>query len=110
MVEVTVVLVVFGVLGIAILRTVQTGHTAKRQFDIHSTAENLVRNQLESVFDHSYKEPGQAYPSIAAPDGYSVTAEALLYDQFSNDVEVVRITVFHHGQPVKVFETLRANR
>ena len=109
LVDTTVVLAVFGLLGTAVLGGVQTSYTAKRQFDIQSSAENLVRNQIESVFEQTYNPPGQTYLPTAAPTGYSVTAEAQVYDVTSNNIEVVQITVFHHGQQVKVFETIRAN-
>ncbi len=108
--ETTIVLAVFGMLGTAVLGAVQTSYTSKRQFDAQSTAENLIRNQLESVFEQTYKVPGETYLATTPPDGYSVEAEALVYDETSDDIEVVRITVYHDGQLVKQFETVRSNR
>ena len=108
--ETIIVLAVLGLLGTALLSGVQTSYLAKRQFDDHSMAENLIRNQLEYVFEQPYKPPGDTYLLITTPDGYSVTVDALLYDETSTDVEVVRVTVYHNAQLVKAFETLRSNR
>jgi len=109
LVETVLVLGVFGILGTAVLSGVQTSYTSKRQFDSQSTAENIVRNQMEYVFEQPYVPPPGTYLTITPPDGYSVTAEALDYNGDPN-VETVRVTVYHQGQPVKLFETLRANR
>ena len=109
LVETVLVLAVFGVLGTAVLSGVQTSYTTKRQFDSQSTAENIVRNQMEYVFEQPYAPPPGTYLTITPPDGYSVTAEAVDYNGDPN-VETVRVTVYHQGQPVKLFETLRANR
>lgn len=108
--ETVLALGLFGVLGVAVLGGVQTSHIGKRQFEVQSTAENIVRNQLESVFEQNYKPPGETYDAVTAQSGYSVDADSLTYDAVSTDVSIVRITVYYDGQPVKVFETVRTNR
>ena len=49
--EAVVALAVFGVLGTTVLGAVQTSFIGKRLFDQQSTVENLIRNQMESVFE-----------------------------------------------------------
>ncbi len=110
LIETVVALAVFGVLGVAVLGAVQTSHITKRDFDIYSTTENLIRNQLEFVLEQPYKDPGQTYLSIVPPDGYSITAESLTYDVTSTDISTVRVTVYQDGQAVKVFDTIRTKR
>lgn len=110
LVEAVVVLSVFSVLGLAVMRGVQTSYIGKRGFDIQSTAENLIRNQMESVFSEAYTPPGNSYTSVTAPSNFSVSADAVTYDIGSTNIETVRVTVSHLGQPVKVTETLRSNR
>ena len=101
---------VLGLLGAAVLGAVQTSYVAKRQFDSQSTVENLIRNQVEYVFDQAYLPPGNSYLTIIPPDSYSLTAEALVFDESSVDIEIVQISLFHHGQPARVFDTIRTNR
>ncbi len=113
MLEIVVTLTVFGVLGTAVLGAVHTSFIGKRLFDQQSVAENLIRNQLESVLEQTYKapdDPDPTYLAIAPPDGYTVTAQSLTYDVANTDISTVRITVYQDGQPVKTFETQRANR
>jgi len=108
--EVVVSLAVFGILGAAVLSAVQTSYISKNHFSSDSTAENLVRNQLEYTMDDDYYAPPYSYTTVSAPSGYSVTAEALTYDATSTEIETVRITVYQDGQAIKVFETVRTNR
>ena len=111
--ELLIVVTVFSVLGTAVLGAVQTSHIARGQFASQSTAENLIRTQLESVLEQAYKAPDDPDPTyllVTPPAGYSVTAESLTYDVTSADISTVRISVYQDGQLVKVFETLRGNR
>ena len=110
--ETVVTLSVFGILGIAVLATVQTSYIGKRQFDEQSTAENLIRNQIEYVFEQDYKAPSSGdYVSVTGiPTGFTVTAEPVTYDGSDPNIEIVRVTVYHEGQSVKVFEIIRADR
>lgn len=110
LVEVTVAVVVLGSLGTALMAGVQTGHIAKRNFETQSLAENIIRNQMEHVFEQAYVSPPATYLTINPPADYTVTAEALVYDASSSKIELVRVTVFKSGQQVKAVETLRANR
>ena len=115
LVEVVLTFTVFGVVGVAVLGAVQTSHTTKRQFDRESTAENMIRNQLEYVFEQPYQNPldssivpGVPYLGITPPSGYSVTTQALVRDATSDKIEKLVVTVYYDGQLVKTFETVRA--
>ena len=110
LVEVVVALTVFGLLGSAVLGSVQTSHIGKRQYEEHAQAENIIRRQLDYVWEQAYKVPGQSYLSITPPASYSVTADSLTWDSGTTDVSTVQVTVDHDGQQVRLFETLRSNR
>lgn len=110
--EVVVAMSVFGVLGAAVLSAVQTASITKRSFELDSQAENIIRNQLDSVFEDPYKAPDAADPTyspITPPPGYTVTAESITYAATSTDISTVRITVIRDGQTVQTYETLRTN-
>jgi hypothetical protein len=110
LVESVVSLSLLTIAGFAVFRGVQTSYIGRRVFDSQSTAENLIRNQLEYVFNQAYLVPGNSYLTVAAPTGYSVTAQAVVYDISSADVETISVTVYQGGQPIKTLETLRSNR
>ena len=101
---------VFGVLGSVMFTGVQTSYIAKRNFDIHSRAENIARTEIESVYAQAYKPPGQTYTSITTVDGFTITTVALTYSTTTTDIERVRVTVDYGGDTVKVLEAVRANQ
>ena len=109
--ETVVALSVFGVVGTALMSGIQTSYLSKTQFDIRSRAENIVRNEMETVFAQPYQAPPYTYPTSTTPDGYIVTSETLAYSTTSDaNLETVRVTVQHGGQTVKVLEAARTNR
>ena len=110
LVETVVALVIFGVLGTTVLGSVQTSFISKRHFDVQSESENLIRNQTEYVFEQDYIPPVDVYLTVTPPSGFTVTADALLYDATSTGIETVRVSVYHEGELVKAFETLPTDR
>ena len=109
--ETVVALTVFGVLGSVVLSGVQTSHISKRNFDAQSVSENLVRNQMESTLEQTYKGWPNTYDAVTSTPGFTVTVQTLQYSTSTDtDIETVRVTVTHEGQTIKVFETVRTNR
>ena len=108
--EVTVTLAVFGVLGSAVLGAVQTSNVSKVHVDVESTANNLIRNQISYILEQPYQPPGEAYATITVPSGYSLNVETLTHDVSSTDIEKIRITVYQQGNQIEVREELRSNR
>ena len=57
LVEVVVTMVAFGLIGTTVLSSIQTSAISKRLFDVSSTSEHIVRNQLEYVLQQPYQAP-----------------------------------------------------
>ena len=109
LIETVVSLIVFGLVGTAVLSAVQISASSKNQFQIQSEAELMVRRQLGAVHEQAYLFPPDTYVSIPPSQAYTVTAESVVWDVSSPDISTLRITVYHSGQEVRVFETLRSN-
>ncbi len=112
LIETVVALTVFGTLGSVVLSGVQTSFISKRNFDTQSVAENLVRNQMESTLEQTYKGWPETYNAVTStPAGFTVTAQALQYSTSTDsNIQTVRVTVTHEGETIKIFETVRTNR
>jgi hypothetical protein len=102
---------VFALVGVAVLAGLSTAYTAGSKTEVQSTAENLARNQMESIFSQPYREPQQTpYPTMTGiPSNYSVSTTVDFEDIVDPDPEVERITVTarHDGKDILTLETLR---
>lgn len=107
--EAVIASMVFTLVGVAVLSGLSTVNRAGAKTDEQSVAENIARNQVEFLFDRSYREPDQTpYPTNALPSGYTVTTSAThVFGSTDPEVEKVGVTVSHNAQTVLVLETAR---
>lgn len=108
-IESTIAVMVFGLIGAAVLVGVSTIHISGNKIEAQAVAENVARNQMEEVFSQPYQAPPAAYQSVATPLGYSVTAQAEEYIVGETDIEKVVVIVSRDGRELLTLETLRGN-
>ena len=106
--EIVVAVVLFALVGSAVLAGLSTAYTSGARTKTQSIAENLARNQLADVFSQPYLSPPASYPSITPPPGYGVTALAEEYVTGDSNLAKVVISVTRENDTVLVVETLRA--
>ncbi|MBI4339821.1 MAG: hypothetical protein HY680_07690 [Chloroflexi bacterium] len=107
MVETTIAVAIFVLAGGATMTGLSMTHRSGATIREQSLAENIARNQMESIFNLPYQAPPSTYPSVATPPGYSVAALAESHVEGDVNIEKVTITVAHAGAGVLVLETLR---
>ena len=74
-----------------------------------ATAENVVRNQMEYIFNQKYHSSTAAYTSVTStPEGYSVVANQEIVSGDSQ-LQKISVTVSHDGVTLFTVETLRFN-
>ncbi len=109
--ETVVASMVFALVGVAVLSGLSTTYRTGARVNVHSTAENVARNQMEFVFSQGYEEPGSTpYPIYGTvPSDYSVTTSATEVDPLAPDTEIerVNVAVTYDGQVVVSLSTLR---
>lgn len=108
MLESAVAVLVFGTVGTAVLVGIRTAHSSGELSENHSTAENIARNQMETVFSQVYIPPPSSYPSISVPDMYTVTANATEYISGDASIEKLTVSVTYQGRGILSLETLRS--
>ena len=109
--ETVVASIIFAMVGTAVLSGLSTMYASGNLTETQSVAENLARNQMEFVFNQSYREPEQAAYQIISdvPDNYSVTT-TLAHASISSpnpEVELVAVTVSLRGEAILTLESLR---
>ena len=107
MIEAVLAVSVLAVAGTALMGGLSTTYLSFGQTEVQSVAENIGRNQMESVFSSPYQQPPATYPPVAVPPAYSVTATAEEYAAGDLRIEKVVVTVQHLGQLALTLETLR---
>ncbi len=109
--ETVVASIIFAMVGTAVLSGLSTMYASGNLTEAQSVAENLARNQMEFVFDQSYREPQQdAYQIIGdVPEHYSVTTTVAYANVSSPDpeVELIKVTASHRGKNTLSLESLR---
>jgi type II secretory pathway pseudopilin PulG len=109
--ETVIAVMVFALVGVAVLAGLSTAYTSGSKTEVQSVAENLARNQVESIFSGPYREPQQTpYPTMTGvPTGYSIGTAVDFKDAVSPDPEVEKISVTarYDGRDILTLETLR---
>lgn len=105
--ETVIAVMVFALVGTAVLSGVSTAHTSGATTERQSTAENIARNQMEYAFSLPYQNWPSSYPTIGVPQGYAVTCQAEEYVLGDLNIEKVIVTVTFDSTQQLVLETLR---
>ena len=106
--ETLVAITVFALVGGAVLSGMSTALNTGSIVEGQSVAEEIARNQMESVFNVSYQEPlSTPYPTIVPPAGYVINITADEYLTGDVDIEMVVVTVSRDSESILVLETLR---
>lgn len=105
--ETSIALMIFTVVAVAVLVGLSTAQRSGAKTSGQAEAENLARNQMESVFASPYLDPPATYAAVAAPAGYAVTAQAQQYVLGDTNIQTVAVTVSQGSQQLLVLEALR---
>jgi len=106
--ETVVAITIFALVGGAVLSGMSTALDTGSMVEGQSVAEEIARNQMESVFNVSYQEPlSTPYPTIVPPARYAINLTADEYLTGDVDIEMVVVTVSRDSENILVLETLR---
>ncbi len=112
-IETILVVMIFSVVGTAVLSGISGTRSSGARTERQGFAENIARNQIEYIFTLPYQEPPSTYPSInlSGQDyaGYAVSGQAINDpDSGGNpNIERVLVTVSFGGEDILSLETLR---
>ena len=106
--ETAVAILIFGTVGTAVLVGIRTAHSSGERNENQASAENIARNQMETVFNQVYLPPPASYPPISVPNLYTVTANATEYIAGDTSLEKLTVSVTFDGRNILSLETLRA--
>ena len=106
--ETVVAITIFALVGGAVLSGMSTALDTGSMVEGQSVAEEIARNQMESVFNVSYQEPlSTPYPTVVPPAGYAINLTADEYLTGDVNIGMVVVTVSRDSENILVLETLR---
>ncbi|MCI0816102.1 MAG: hypothetical protein J4N29_03535 [Chloroflexi bacterium] len=107
MVEALIAVSVFTLLGAAVLSGSTATRSASTRAEHAAVAENIARNQLETILAAPYQDPPYSYTPISTPPGYAVTADALELVVNDTNVATIVVIVTLKGEPVLTLGSVR---
>ena len=107
MVEALIAVSVFTLLGAAVLSGSTAARNASASAEHAAVAENIARNQLETILAAPYQDPPHSYAPISTPPGYAVTADAQELVVSDPNIATIVVTVTLKGEPVLTLGSIR---
>ncbi len=107
MVEALIAVSVFTLLGAAVLSGSTATRNASASAEQAAVAENIARNQLETILAAPYQDPPHSYAPISTPPGYAVTADAQELIGGDTNIAIISVAVTLNGEPILTLESLR---
>jgi len=97
LVETLIAVAIVAIAITAFLAALSTGSMAVQRSDGRITAENLARAQMEYTKGLAYLTAPASYATIAAPSGYSISANATSISGRDTDIQKITVTVTYDG-------------
>lgn len=105
-----IAIAILGIIGTAFMAALANAYLSRGIVQEQATAEELARKQLEQAQTLSYQPAPYNYPTVAAPSGYAVTAEALPLSGLDGNIQKIKVAVSKQGRTLLVVEDYKVNR
>jgi len=110
LVETLVAVAILGTSVIAFIAALSTGSIAVGQHDEEVVAQSLAQAQLEYTKSYAYNAGASTYPAIAAPEGYTISANVSPVPNTDDDIQKITATVLRDGESILIVEDYKVNR
>ncbi len=114
LIETLVALAILGVVAVALLGGVATSTKASVITNEHTTAESLVRSELEYIKNYTYQYAATQYPvdpALAIPQSWSIPAPAVALVHATDDgIQQVTVSAQRNGKTVLTVKIYKVDR
>ncbi len=110
LVETLVAVAILGTSVVAFVVALSAGSIAVGQQDEEVVAQGLAQAQLEYTKSYAYNAGASTYPTVAAPEGYTVSANVSSVPNTDEDIQKITATVLRDGENVLTVEDYKVNR
>jgi Tfp pilus assembly protein PilV len=105
---VSVVILGGGILTLSL--AMSSGVLAVRENDRQSVAQGLARAQLEYTKSYAYNPSASSYPTVSAPEGYSLTVGVTSVPDANNNIQKITANVSYNSAVIVTAEDYKVNR
>lgn len=111
-IEVLVALAIMGAIGVVFLNAIASGSLGAAKIDERSTAESLVRTQMEYIRSLPYDDSNYYPVTSFSPSGYTPVIEVtdISPPDYPDTIQKVVIKVFRDGRPILAVENFKVKR
>jgi type II secretory pathway pseudopilin PulG len=110
LVETLVAVAVLGTAVVAFVTALSGGSIAVGEHDGERVAQGLAQGQLEYTKDYAYDPGAATYPTVAAPEGYSMSVGVSAVPNTDSDIQKITVTVTRDGEAILQVEDYKVNR
>lgn len=110
LVETLVAVAILGTSVVAFVVALSTGSIAVGQQNEEVVAQGLAQAQLEDTKSQVYDTEASTYPTIVAPDGYTVSVAVSSVPDTDDDIQKITVDILHGGESIITVEDYKVNR
>lgn len=98
---------IVGMAVVSFVTALSAGSIAVREGGQEVVAQRLARNQLEYIKSCQYDT---TYPTVEAPEGYTVSIEVNSTPDNDADIQKIRVTIYKDANALLTVEDYKVNR
>ena len=106
--ETIVSLALLGIIAVAFLGALATSSSSRLIADEHASARILAESQMENIKQQTY---AFSYDPVSVPDGYPGYSALVDVENMRNsNIQMITVTIEHHGKDITELESYKVNR
>jgi len=110
LVESLAAVAILGVAVVALVIGLSTGSVTVREGNQEVVAQSLVQTQLEYIKSYPYDPEATTYPTVDAPEGYSISVEVSSVPGTDTDIQKITVTISRDEVAILSVEDYKVNR
>jgi len=110
LVETLVAVAILGTSVVAFVVALSTGSIAVGQQDEEVVTQGLAQTQLEYTKSYPYDAGASTYPTVTAPEDYTISVGVSSVPSTDDDIQKITVTILRDGETILTVEDYKVNR
>ncbi len=110
LVETLVAVAILGTSVVAFVVALSTGTIAVGEQDKEVVSQGLAQAQLEYTKSYAYDPGASTYPTITAPEGYTISVGVSSVPNTDEDIQKITAVISRGGEDILTVEDYKVNR